>query len=280
MKNKLNLIIAWQLVLSCLFLSGFTYTLKTSTPAGSDSPTEADDRIREKAAAFVERLDVDHYWTASATSTYDAADTGKHEVITLLDMSAPTQVSGYAHIFMDSDEFYYQDDTNTKLKLTDSGTINIVSADLLATLANNTYFTAVDVAGTGTVNLIKADANDVAVVPDNSQTASNAAPTSTTGIANKKYVDDQKDSTYSGGESHTFNGGLIIKMGSVSVGANSSVVVTFGTAFPAAIIMGVCNYGSSAIDSFSAFSSKTTSSITVTSQSGATETIDWIAIGY
>ncbi|NVM22102.1 MAG: hypothetical protein HWN68_10030 [Desulfobacterales bacterium] len=57
-------------------------------------------------------------------------------------------------------------------------------------LANDGYLTALDAAGTGTVDLIKAGTNDLPTLPDSSEMASNAAPTEDEGIANKKYVDD------------------------------------------------------------------------------------------
>lgn len=193
--RKLNLIIIWQLALTCLFLLGWTYTLKTNTPAGTDNPTEADDRIREGKGAFVERLDVDHYFYRSATSTYDAADTGKHRFVVIRDANDISSVDDDEFVIQTKEvggikEIHLMDEDENEFQLTSAGSLNIVSADLLGTLANNTYFTAVDNAGTGTVDLIKADANDVAVVPDNSQTATNAAPTSSTGIANRKFVLD------------------------------------------------------------------------------------------
>lgn len=58
-------------------------------------------------------------------------------------------------------------------------------------LPNDTYLTAKDYAGTGTVDLIKANTSDVAVIPDGSELATSAAPTADADIANKKYVDDQ-----------------------------------------------------------------------------------------
>lgn len=62
---------------------------------------------------------------------------------------------------------------------------------IILELANDTYFTAVDNAGTGTVDLIMANASDVAVLPDGSELATSGAPTADADIANKKYVDDQ-----------------------------------------------------------------------------------------
>lgn len=61
---------------------------------------------------------------------------------------------------------------------------------VILSLANNTYLTAIDAAGTGTVDLIMASAGDAAVLPDGSETATSGAPTADADIANKKYVDD------------------------------------------------------------------------------------------
>jgi len=57
-------------------------------------------------------------------------------------------------------------------------------------LTNNAYLTAKNSAGTGTVNVIKVNANNFVVVPDGTETATNAAPTSDNALVNKKYVDD------------------------------------------------------------------------------------------
>jgi len=60
----------------------------------------------------------------------------------------------------------------------------------LRKLANNSYLKGLNAAGDGTVDLIKANASDVPVLPDGTQMASNAAPDDDVDIANKKYVDD------------------------------------------------------------------------------------------
>lgn len=56
--------------------------------------------------------------------------------------------------------------------------------------ANNSFLAARNAANNGNVDLIKADGSDVAVVPDGTETATNAAPSSDKDLANKKYVDD------------------------------------------------------------------------------------------
>jgi len=61
---------------------------------------------------------------------------------------------------------------------------------------NGTYYTSVNEADDGTVDLIKAGRNeaddaDVMVISDGARTDTNSAPDEDTGVANKKYVDDQ-----------------------------------------------------------------------------------------
>lgn len=87
-----------------------------------------------------------------------------------------------------------QEDGYTKQVLKKVGStlaLNVAEAEILGLLTNNTYLTAVDNAGTGTVDLIKANASDVPVVPDGTVNATSAAPTADAVLANKKYVDDQ-----------------------------------------------------------------------------------------
>lgn len=194
--RKVNFIIAWQVILTCLFLLGWTYTLKTNTPAGTDDPTEADDRMREIKAALIERLDKTLYFYPSATSTYDAADTGKNRFVIIRDANDISSVDDNEFVIQTKEvggikELHLMDEDENEFQLTSAGTLNIVEADLLGTLTNNTYFTTIDQAGTGTVNLIKANASDVAVIPDGSELATSGAPTADADIANKKYVDDQ-----------------------------------------------------------------------------------------
>ncbi len=59
--------------------------------------------------------------------------------------------------------------------------------------ANNSFLVSRNAADNGNVDLIKADASDVPVVPDGTETATNAAPSSDKDLSNKKYVDDQVD---------------------------------------------------------------------------------------
>lgn len=246
--KKISLLMLWLTLLSVGYFVGATYTLNISTPSGTDDPREADDRMREIKNAFIERLDRDHSWNTSSTSVYDGDDVGKHDRLMFVEAAdIGTGATGYPILGAETviaPELTWKTEGDATLNITDAGTLNIVSADLLGTVANATYFTAVDNAGTGTVDLIQADANDVAVLPDNSQTATNAAPTSSTGIANKKFVDDNVGSanytptSYTGAQSVTFPNGLILKMGMENVNGNTADDVTYDVAFPTGFTWG------------------------------------------
>jgi len=68
----------------------WTYTYDTATPAGTDSPTQGDDRIREVKAALQERLNADHYMPLTGTAVSDT-DAGKHRQVTFVaPISTPT----------------------------------------------------------------------------------------------------------------------------------------------------------------------------------------------
>lgn len=178
---------------------GWGATYDPTQPVGTDPPSDIDNEIRRTKESSQERLDIDHYWPLVG-GLADGTDVGKHRYITFQGPNSISTVNADEYILFTKDvsaiaELHGRDESENEFQITSAGTLNITSADLVGTLANATYFTAVDAAGSSTVNLIKADANDVAVVPDNSQTATSAAPTSTTGIANKKYVDDQDNTS-------------------------------------------------------------------------------------
>ena len=196
MKNKATLLALLALCFSILSMAaGFTYTYRTDTPGASDDPREGDDRMREIKAALQERLTVDHYWSASAASTYDQADCGKHRWVTFQGPNTVSSVPENEGVLFTKDvsskaELHFTDEDENEIQLTSAGTVKLSSASMLGVLANNTYLTAVDAAGTGTVDLIKATTGDVLQIPDGSVLATSAAPTTDAMIANKKYVDD------------------------------------------------------------------------------------------
>lgn len=67
---KCLLIICAPLLLATLF--AFTHTYDTVTPAGTDDPREADDRMREIKAALQERLDIAHFFELTGTEVSDS----------------------------------------------------------------------------------------------------------------------------------------------------------------------------------------------------------------
>lgn len=268
------------------FAMGATYTLNVSTPAGSDNPREADDRMREIKNSFIERLDRDHAWEASATSVYDGDDVGKHDRVTFIEAAdIGTGASGQpvlgAETVSGAPELTWLTEGDVTLRMTDAGRLNIVSADLLGTVANATYFTAVDNAGTGTVDLIQANASDVAVIPDGSELATSGAPTADADISNKKYVDDQDTAdhpAYTGGENHTDGSGMITKSGTFTVVTNPDTV-TFGSAFPNALTGLSVSYVHST-NPAAYLTATNTSSFSFIGATAKPTTVLWIAIGY
>jgi len=61
-------------------LCGFTNTIDTATPLGTDPPSVIDDRIRQAKAGWQERLDVDHYFPLTSTQVSDS-NAGEHRYV-------------------------------------------------------------------------------------------------------------------------------------------------------------------------------------------------------
>jgi hypothetical protein len=174
----------------------WAYDYSLDTPDGSVSPVSVvDDHIRLVKQALQERLNVDHMMSVTGTQVSDT-DAGKHRKLTFFEgLSAkPTLETGEAALYTKEvngePELFFEAEDGTELQLTSEGTF------LLA--ANDIYLTVPDAAGTGTIELIKggrneADDADVAVLPDETRLATDAAPTEDTQVVNKKYVDDHVD---------------------------------------------------------------------------------------
>jgi len=113
----------------------FTDTYDTATPDGdADSPSEADDRMREIKAAVQERENVDHYWPKTGTEVSDA-DTGEHRKITLRTLSAAavaalTAAKAYLYRLVTDGEFYLKDASDNTIQLTSGGKILSASLDM------------------------------------------------------------------------------------------------------------------------------------------------------
>lgn len=180
----------------------WTYTYNTTTPLGSDAPSSIDDRIREVKQSIQERENIDHYWALTTNQVSDA-NSGKHRQITLkAAISTPTlayspEAAIYSKTVSGKPELCYISKIDGNEVQVTSGKYlkpnfapDSIGANLIQ-LANNTYLNTLNAAGSGEVSLIKADANNIPVLPDGAQTATNAAPTMSKGIPNKKYVDDK-----------------------------------------------------------------------------------------
>lgn len=164
-----------------------TTAISETTPAGDSNIALGDNRIREYKTQNREILEVDHNYPSSGQDV----DAGKHKKVSLIEQAdIGTGDTGLpilgAQTVSGKPELMFTDEDDNDVQITSGGSIKGDSIKV----SNNTYLKSKDAAGTGTVDLIKADANDVAVVPDGTQTATNAAPVDDKDIANKKYVDD------------------------------------------------------------------------------------------
>lgn len=125
--------------------AALTNTYDTSTPAGSDDPREADDRMREIKAAVQERMndhngqtdEGDHYWPKTGTEVSDD-DTGQHRMVTLRQLADnPSTLTSYA-VTTDlgflyqkdvdgNGELFYQDEADNVIQLTVGGLLSDIT---------------------------------------------------------------------------------------------------------------------------------------------------------
>lgn len=196
---------------SLIWLAGWSYTMRVDTPADSDTPREADDRIREVKAALQERLDVDHYFSASSSNTYDAADTGKHRFVTFREPNSIASVDADEGALFTKDadgiaELHFRDESENEKQLTSAGKLNIAATDIADDLINETkiliqvneYLKSANLAGDGEVALIASDGAS-AVLASGAKLPLGATMTQDLHITNKAYVDAQKPDVYDSG---------------------------------------------------------------------------------
>ncbi len=169
-----------------------TDPINTANPAGSSDPKQGDDHIRTLAKAVAEILGVDHYVGASSPYSEDAA--GEHKKVTLNAVlgADPDPGTGKGSLYIKTanakPELFYEDADDDAIQLTSGGEVLFGS---LSSIANNTYLTAMNAAGTAAVDLMKASAANKPTLKAGVLLSSVAAPTTDAGVANKKYVDDQ-----------------------------------------------------------------------------------------
>lgn len=137
-----------------------TKSFDVNVPSGSETPNLGDDRIRELKQSMADNFAEDHVMNATG-SVYDDTDNGKHEKVSLNEQtSTPTTDAGFGILYS------YTSDTELDLHYIDgSGNITQITSDgaldlAAARLDNDEYLLSIDNAGTGTVNLIKANTSD------------------------------------------------------------------------------------------------------------------------
>ncbi len=110
----------------------FSSTYDIATPAGTDDPSEADDRMREIKAAIQERENIDHFWPLAGTEV-SSPDVGEHRKIRFHTAIAdPTPVAGHAVLFLQEDELRYQNDSDAAFYFTNNGKLGHPNTDLVA----------------------------------------------------------------------------------------------------------------------------------------------------
>jgi len=156
-----------------------------TSPAGSQAISLGDNRIREMKTQIREVINVDHDFPSSGS----AADNGQHKKMTLQEQAdLGTGAEGVpilgAQTVSGKAELVFTDEDDNDIQITSGGLL------MVGQLANDTYFTATDNAGTGTINLIKGNASDLPELGAGVVIAGTAAPASDYAVATKKYVDE------------------------------------------------------------------------------------------
>lgn len=169
-------------------------TWDETTPPGTGAAgaiSLGDDRIRELKRALRERLAVDHEFYADESGQ----NVGIHTKVTLKEAAdIGTGASGLpilgAQTADSKPELTYTNEDDTDIQLTKGDKIHLDSGRL----SNNTAIKARNAANAADLDLIKLNASDVPEILAGAVLSSDAAPTTDAGIANKKYVDDNKGS--------------------------------------------------------------------------------------
>ena len=124
----------------------FSKTFDTATPAGSDDPAEADDRMQEIKAAVQERENVDHYWPLTGTEVSDA-DAGEHRKATLRTGSAPSAVADKGFVYVKDisgkTELFYRGEDGNEIQITSGGILNSLNLTGAQTAAGVKTFSSI-----------------------------------------------------------------------------------------------------------------------------------------
>jgi hypothetical protein len=181
-------------------MATFTRDWNEASPAGTDDASSGDDEIRNFKVEVSDRLKALVYgFIAGENDGVPGCKNLPFKVQSGDPTVGASTIVFYAKDVSNECHWYFKDESGDVRQVTKAaGLLNILAGDYAANsvdeddiqLANDAYMTALDAAGTGTVDLIKAGTNDLPTLPDSSEMASNAAPTEDEGIVNKKFVDD------------------------------------------------------------------------------------------
>ncbi len=280
--------INWGLILCflvvCLFwvavvwATTFSFTYDTATPAGSDDPAEADDRMREIKAAVQERENVDHYWPLTGTEVSDA-DAGEHKKILFHApiASTPTVAANHGDLRIkdvnSKAELHWTDEDENELQITSGGGLySSTTLDVVGNIDPTTY---------ETTNGGFLDEDDM---------SSDAANKIASQQSIKAHVAAHVEtSTLSIIGQSELPGGLQIKWGSLSIAVDTSTAIDFTdeslTDFDTALLQAYCSFKhASAVNQTYAdgcsVTATSTSGLTIYNDAAGTRTIAWWAIGY
>ncbi len=291
---------------SNIYATVFSDTYDTSTPAGSDSPTEADDRMRETKAAVQERMNVCMFWPLTGTQVSDT-HAGEfrfclfHEPID----ATPTVAENHGDLRIKDvagkAELHWTDEDENEVQITSVGKLGSTSTNLAAKTitVNNADNNLLDLQSTDTrANILLYDDSttggleeainrtaDILILSrsggDNRLgTATSAATDTARQIADKGYVDSITDPSYSGAESHDFIGGLQIKTGTITAGPGTTGTHTFTPAFNNAVLTVFMMRNAVDSNSDCVVTAKTGKvSFNWRQAGGSSSAFDWVAIG-
>ncbi len=207
----------------------FSSTYDTATPAGTDSPSEADDRMREIKAAVQERLAVEHRFALTGTEV-SAADTGEHTDITTDSIVNAGTMTNAGTLGVTGD---FSVNTN-KFTVTAASGNTLVAGTLDVTGIMTT--TAASVLGDGSTLAAATESGDGdRTIADKAYVDSQFAPNLITGATNSNGT-------------VTFGNGLIMKWGTVSGTGDVTIDLSAHSAdFPNACFQAVATSGDSAL---------------------------------
>jgi hypothetical protein len=270
-------------------MATFTRDWSEASPTDSDYAYDLDNYMRELRVDTSDRLkDMVYGFTAGEND----GKMGFKELTFKQQVAASGTPNADEFVLYSIDDgtacglYAKQEDGYAKQLLKKSGTNLILSLDDNDNVVLKT--TAQTITGDKTFSGVNIFSTAITIA-DASLLASSAAPTTDAMIANKKYVDDQIDTqnitptTYAGEESITFANGLILKHGQATF-STTTATITFGTAFPTAIISVIGTPTDTLVTvldtDYIAITASSVSAVTFKLRNGNFEKVYWQAWGY